>query len=655
MTRRDGWALWVILALPCLYLSGALLTGKTFFMRDLTYLFHPWRSLSSQMLQAGDFPLWNPYEMGGMPFLANCQSAILYPWTALFGFFGFVPGLKMFHLAHYALAGIGFYLLGIRLGLRGTAAFAGCLIAAYNGYALSRHEFVSALGSWAWFPWVLLFSHSPGESLRAPCLGLGIALSLSLLGGFPQIFLLSAAAGIAFSFLTARPGKAAALWAGAGLLFLGLTAAQWIPTAELIGRSIRGGQGLPYEEAVRYSFPPENLAGLAVPKFLAGHPDRYTGEKFFWIWSGWWGAAATMAALRAFFILRKRREASFAFVLALAGLLWSLGGNLEWFRALYDRLFFLKWFRYPPAALLWTAGGAGLLASFGISAMAGSSARWIRLAAPVLTFAIAGELFAYSRGIAPTTHPDYFHAAPRLVRSVMAGRPGMAILSPKLEAGRRLSGRTEEEARAGFRGLLFDLTNLPYRVPTLNPSGEPLALLSYAERRGILARDGSLAAARRRLNAWNVTHLITTDDPGPGWTLLDRSGPVNLYRNPEAFGWAAAFPEGPAGTASPTLPESVSFDRGVVRAVFDMPAPARAVFAVPFYPGWKIRCAKCKMLSHRRPEMFQTDDFLCSTLLPPGRHDLVLFYQPGLWLLALMITLTATSSAAAAGFLLARP
>src|SRR3990167_5769953 len=115
MTRRDLIFCVPLALLPALFLSGTLTTSQTFFMRDLTYLFHPWRTLAAQFIQSGEMPLWNSYQMGGMPFHANGQSAVLYPGTLLFFFWGFVPALKIFHVVHYALASAGFFMLARKL------------------------------------------------------------------------------------------------------------------------------------------------------------------------------------------------------------------------------------------------------------------------------------------------------------------------------------------------------------------------------------------------------------------------------------------------------------------------------------------------------------------------------------------------------------
>src|SRR5262249_27024871 len=46
---------------------------------DLITTFYPFRSFVSQAVAAGTLPLWNPYLLGGTPFLANSQSSLFYP------------------------------------------------------------------------------------------------------------------------------------------------------------------------------------------------------------------------------------------------------------------------------------------------------------------------------------------------------------------------------------------------------------------------------------------------------------------------------------------------------------------------------------------------------------------------------------------------
>ena len=53
-------------------------------MYDSIGQFYPWRSYAGASISHGSIPLWNPYQFCGAPFLANSQSAVLYPGNLLF-------------------------------------------------------------------------------------------------------------------------------------------------------------------------------------------------------------------------------------------------------------------------------------------------------------------------------------------------------------------------------------------------------------------------------------------------------------------------------------------------------------------------------------------------------------------------------------------
>jgi hypothetical protein len=50
-------------------------------LSDLSLQFYPFRTYAQSMLSQGEIPLWNPALLGGVPFLANMQSALFYPTT----------------------------------------------------------------------------------------------------------------------------------------------------------------------------------------------------------------------------------------------------------------------------------------------------------------------------------------------------------------------------------------------------------------------------------------------------------------------------------------------------------------------------------------------------------------------------------------------
>ncbi len=48
-------------------------------MSDVVTFVHPKYALVQRCLENGEWPLWNPLELTGMPLLANYQTAVFYP------------------------------------------------------------------------------------------------------------------------------------------------------------------------------------------------------------------------------------------------------------------------------------------------------------------------------------------------------------------------------------------------------------------------------------------------------------------------------------------------------------------------------------------------------------------------------------------------
>jgi hypothetical protein len=108
MTRHpDRIAVAVLVLLPFILLSPALIPGHVLSpldnlfqvapwqaiapgkvqanpaLDDITQVFHPWVLYGAREIAAGRLPLWNPYAYTGAPFLSNPQTATLFPLTWL--------------------------------------------------------------------------------------------------------------------------------------------------------------------------------------------------------------------------------------------------------------------------------------------------------------------------------------------------------------------------------------------------------------------------------------------------------------------------------------------------------------------------------------------------------------------------------------------
>ncbi|MBA3066373.1 hypothetical protein FP828_07775, partial [bacterium] len=142
----------IILGAVILFFSGIVFSSLTFFMRDTLIQFFPWNFFKSACLSKGIIPFWNPFSHCGMPFAASMQPAVYYPPNIIFYVLNFVTAYKIYIVFHIFIAFISMFLLMRETGLDDEASFLSGMIFAFNGYILTKIEFLSVLGTSVWLP-----------------------------------------------------------------------------------------------------------------------------------------------------------------------------------------------------------------------------------------------------------------------------------------------------------------------------------------------------------------------------------------------------------------------------------------------------------------------------------------------------------------------
>jgi hypothetical protein len=346
--------------LPAKYLGGFAPWGKPG-APELTLLqwnvlqwdgmaeFYPWRLHAARSFAAGLIPLWNPYALCGTPFLANSQSAPLYPLHLLYYLpLGVSVAARMGWLAflHLSLAGAFTYLLARDLGARPVAALCGGAAFQLSGFAVAWLELPSFISVSCWIPLVLLclgraLRHRSGRWTAAA----GAVVGLMLLAGHLQVaFYGLLAAGILWLWEAAprwRQSRALLRSAGVGLAVLALgfalAAPQFLPSTELSRMSHRAGAptAAGYAGYVGLAMPPQNWITLLAPDYY-GLPLR---GNFWGMWSygppnvmeyaGHVGAAALLLALLGLCLGRRVTPRVWLLAaLALVALLLAAGSPL---------------------------------------------------------------------------------------------------------------------------------------------------------------------------------------------------------------------------------------------------------------------------------------------------------------------------------------
>ncbi|HTD79781.1 MAG TPA: hypothetical protein VK898_19250, partial [Chloroflexota bacterium] len=177
-----------LLAASLVFYYPLVFLGRALVDYDAFVYFYPQRVFLARSLLAGRIPLWDPYLFGGAPFLANPQTAVLYPPSWLF-VLGPVQAVYAAQLVlHAFLASFFTYLLARHaFGVLPLAAAVGGLAFAFGGFAVGQVGHLNQISAAAWLPAVLLAYDRFVTMRRVYWLALGaLALAMQLLAGHPQ-------------------------------------------------------------------------------------------------------------------------------------------------------------------------------------------------------------------------------------------------------------------------------------------------------------------------------------------------------------------------------------------------------------------------------------------------------------------------------------
>ncbi len=241
--RLIALAAGVLAACAAVPLWSALWGERVVFWRDVHLLWLPQVDVVARTVAEGAWPVWDRFSGFGRPLLADPRAALLYPptWLGVLA----PPGIAYAWLSafHLFVAGGGALLLARRLGASPPAALlAGALLVA-SGPLLSLVLMWHQLAAFAWAPLVLWAFHRLAAAPARQALAAAAALfGLQALAGSPEYSALTALA-VAVLCAPLRPRgaelKTLGALAVAGLLGVGVAAAQWLPAAHYAAGAAR--------------------------------------------------------------------------------------------------------------------------------------------------------------------------------------------------------------------------------------------------------------------------------------------------------------------------------------------------------------------------------------------------------------------------------
>lgn len=397
---------------PALYaawlFSEALFSGKLLFGTDTLSLGLPQDVAARRAWALGQWPLWIPDLLGGMPGIASLNLNFLYPLHLISAFLGLPPhasyGWDGF--LHVCLSAWGLILFMRSLGVSWGGAFLSGIFYALSGTQVSLlyAGHVNNLKAIALIPWCFFGLKRGIEGAAWGWSVLGLALGLQLLGGGMQIFaytapvMVAAAAWMAWSGCDTpeafkQRGRRFSLGLPAAFaLALLISAPMLLPSLEFKQHSWRAS--FSYADFTSWSFTPWESIQWLLPGLVGWKEPEYVGDWDFCLTTEYFGilpwvlAAAGAAALWR----HKKGPARFFLALALAGFLVGLGKYFPLHHFFY-RLPLYSGFRTWTRALCFTTFAVSVLAGLGWDAL------WSEGAERAKKWALGAAALALSVGV----------------------------------------------------------------------------------------------------------------------------------------------------------------------------------------------------------------------------------------------------------------
>jgi hypothetical protein len=215
---RAGWRPWHYFLLLLLN-APIIASGTKAAAEDWQIVFYPWaEALRYSIVRYGQLPWWNPWAVGGQPFLTDPVQSVLMPDTLAIVMFGSVIGFKVL-IVLYQLAGyegsrrLCRHLYGDRPFVQAISVIPVILPALalhfYPGHMVFLPVYL--------FPWLLYYGLTWYQS-RARALGLGIVVALHLLGNIHYALIMAfTIIAVVLLWTLARHARSREVWLRAAL------------------------------------------------------------------------------------------------------------------------------------------------------------------------------------------------------------------------------------------------------------------------------------------------------------------------------------------------------------------------------------------------------------------------------------------------------
>ncbi len=673
--------------LNLIFFNKIIFKPLTYFQRDIILQFKPWKVLTKNFLlnlksQSVNYleviPLWNHYNYCGYPFLANLQSQVFYPFSLIFYLLeDFVAAYKIFIILHFLLAFIFMFLFLRKKRISLTASIFGSIIWSFNGYMVSRIEFLSVFATMIWLPLIILLFDEIKTIKMYKIIILSYVVAIQFLAGHAQIwvysvlFLIFYAIYKCFERKTTTPILVLTISLTFSLL---LASIQIIPTAEFFFYSVRAGEdikniGLKYEEARLGALNFKDLLNLIYPfswqfNFKNLYSNLILEISNYWWYTFYCGVVAIALVILGVLFHKDLKEKIFLILVAIIILSYSLGDNFFIFRILYKVFPFIRIFRYPATSMYVILFIICILGSYGLQFLEIKLKKYKKFLSllAIITFF---ELYFYNNKISMLL-PNSILEEKKEVINFMIEKNNLDIhkyrfmLTPLTQ---KLAGISYAEdlynAIANYKDKLLGNVNIEYKL--FNFQGQDIELKNYNKFKNFIYSRKSLDDTVAFLSIANIKYVLSSLEQKTNYFKLAYNFKhMKIYENP--FVLPVIYPveniifESNLGKSLKLMEEinwkifntaivhnydfeikkmlsnnqkSKNIDlekinylnnKIIIEIISD--SPKFFVLSKNFYPGWK-----CKV-NNKETKIYHTNIFMSGIILSAGKNKIIFIYEP---------------------------
>ncbi|PJF43900.1 MAG: hypothetical protein CUN55_06715 [Phototrophicales bacterium] len=367
---------------------------------DFSAQFVSWTSYAAERWSNGELALWNPYMHAGAPFLADPQTALMYPprqlTLTLLAIGGDFSGARVYQalqieMTVHVLLGVIFMYAFLRLltykhdlMVSKLSSIAGAAIWGFGGYLNAYPQLqLPILETAIWFPLILFCIHLAAERSSVKwTMGAGITLALAILAGHPQTFVLMGYAAVAYFLYRMRHQswrKILKLLVIFGMVAAGLSAVQLLPTLEF--QQITYRQGFSIDDKSN-GFALQDILQILFPRMLGEWSPLYVG--------------ISSVLLIGLVVSRQQIQDTLFWIFTGAiGLILSFGNKFALYQVLYVLLPGFSLFRGQERNVILVVMAACVLVAFSLASLVQNSLgvaerRYLRLGGFLLVFITGG-------------------------------------------------------------------------------------------------------------------------------------------------------------------------------------------------------------------------------------------------------------------------